>query len=61
MDWVKIPMSELLGNVDTGKAKEYYEVNGKFRGKSSSYVCADGYPLGEWPYSQKTQKEIAES
>lgn len=54
MDWLNT--NERAWERGYGKAKEYYEVNGNLEVKVS-YVCADGYPLGEWLHSQRTHRK----
>ena len=54
MDWLN--SNERAWERGYGKAKEYYETNGNLAVKTS-YVCDDGYPLGEWLHSQRTHRE----
>lgn len=58
MDWQN--SRERTWNRGYNKAKEYYALNGNLN-VVTSYVCEDGYPLGEWLHSQKTHcKRLSE-
>ena len=38
------------------KAKEYHAANGNLN-VVASYVCDDGFPLGEWLHTQRTHRK----
>lgn len=54
MDWLN--SNERAWKHGYERAKEYCEVYGHLNVKVS-YVCDDGYPLGEWLHSQRTHKK----
>lgn len=53
MDW----MNSVERAWDRGysRAKNYYETNGNLN-VIVSYVCPDGYPLGEWLHTQRKHR-----
>ena len=53
MDWLNT--NERLWERGFSRAKAYREANGNLD-VIVSYVCEDGYPLGEWLHSQRTHK-----
>jgi len=54
MDWLN--SNERAWERGFSRAKAYYEENGNLN-VIVSYVCSDGYPLGEWLHSQRTHKK----
>ncbi len=54
MDW--LTTNERAWNRGYSKAEEYYKSNGNLN-VIVSYVCDDGYPLGEWLHSQRTHRK----
>ena len=54
MDWQN--SRERAWNRGYTKAKEYHAINGNLN-VVVSYVCEDGFPLGEWLHSQRTHRK----
>ena len=54
MDWLNT--NERAWERGFSRAKAYYEENGNLN-VIVSYVCQDGYPLGEWLHSQRTHRK----
>lgn len=54
MDWQNA--RERAWNRGYSKAKEYYDFHGNLN-VVVSYICEDGFPLGEWLRSQRKQKQ----
>lgn len=54
MDW--LTANERAWKRGYSKAKDYYDQNGNLNVKVS-YVCPDGFPLGEWLHSQRTKRK----
>lgn len=54
MDW--LTADERAWKRGYSKAKDYYDQNGNLNVKVS-YVCPDGFPLGEWLHSQRTKRK----
>lgn len=54
MDWQN--SNERAWNRGYNKAKEYHEEKGDLN-VVVSYICEDGFPLGEWLHSQRTHRK----
>lgn len=54
MDWLN--SKERAWNRGYTKAKEYHAANGNLN-VVASYVCDDGFPLGEWLHTQRTHRK----